>query len=109
MTDKQQIKPGTSVVDTNGKTVGVVGQVTDDSVILTAEGFNDGLHHFVPLAAVKGLQDGKLLVEAGEESSTEAVAGAAEFSRSTAGSGGGDGLFGTSGHGTGFGGSGSGH
>lgn len=107
MLDTQQIKANMEVVDTNGQHVGTVDHLQGDIVELTREGFTDGLRHFVAIAAVKGLQGDKLLVEAGEATTVEAVAAAIDYARAhRTTSSLGVGLFGTSGHGTGSGGSG---
>lgn len=106
----QQIKPDMNVVDTDGKHIGTVDHVQDDIVGLTREGFADDLHHFVSLAAVTKIDPDRLVVEPGQATTIEAVAGAIRYARrqSPEGSSGGP-VFGTSGHGTGDGGSGIGH
>ncbi len=106
----RQIKPNMTVIDTAGKHIGIVDHLQDDVVGLTREGFSDGLHHFVSLAAVMKIDGDTLVVEPGQATSVEAVAGAILYARrrSPEALSGGP-VFGTSGHGTGDGGSGIGH
>ncbi len=100
----QQFKPGMKVIDTQGTQIGVIDHVQDDVVGLTREGFADDLHHFVSLAAVMKINGDSVVVEPGQATTIEAVAGAIQYARlrspTTAA------IFGTSGHGTGDGGSG---
>ncbi len=106
----QQIRPNMKVIDAEGRKVGIVEHVQDDIVGLTREGFADDLHHFVPLAAVMRMDGDTLVVEHGQATTVEAVAGAIQYARrhSAVIAGGGP-IFGTSGLGTGDGGSGIGH
>ena len=103
MIDVQQIKSGMEVADTNGKHVGTVDRIRDDSVMLTSEGFNDDLHHLVPIAAVTQVANGRVTVEPLTDSSIEAMEETRVHSTGESSP-----LFGTSGVGTGFGGSGRG-
>lgn len=110
MFDAKKIRAGMEVVDTHGGQVGIVDHVQGDIVELRREGFADTLHHFVPLAAVRAVKEERLLVEPGVATTVEAVAAAISYAHAhptTARRG--DNLFGTSGQGTGFGGSGAGH
>ena len=107
MFNAQQIKQHMVVVDTQGQHIGTVDQVEDYVVELTREGFADGLHHFVPLAAVRKIDGNNVIVEPGHATTIEAVAGAVGYAHShPAGAQRMDPIFGTSGHGTGMGGSG---
>lgn len=100
----QQIKPAMTVVDTQGRHIGTVDQVHKDVVELTREGFADNLHHFVSLAAVMRVDRERVIVEPGQATTVEAVAGAIQYARQRLPMA--EPIFGTSGHGTGLGGSG---
>lgn len=100
----EKIKKDMEVVDSGGQHIGTVDHVDNDGVGLTREGFADKLHHFVPLAAVTRIDDGKVIVEPGHVTSVEAVEGAILYARRRPRKN--PPVFGTSGHGTGFGGSG---
>ena len=106
----QQIRHNMAVVDAQGRHIGTVDQVQDDIVELTREGFADELHHFVSLAAVRKIEGDTVVVEPGQATTVEAVAGALQYARrhSALPSSNGQ-IFGTSGFGTGDGGSGMGH
>jgi hypothetical protein len=104
MVTAQEIKPEMKVVDTQGKHIGTVDHIEDDIVGLTREGFADDLHHFVSLAAVMKIDGTSVVVEPGQATTIEAVAGAIRYARRQSPVG--EALFGTSGHGTGDGGSG---
>lgn len=107
MFDATEIKSRMGVADTNGLHVGIVDHVHDDIIELAREGFADGLHHFVPLAAVKTIDDDRIIVEPGVATTVEAVSAALSYARAhPVGARRGAALFGTSGHGTGMGGSG---
>lgn len=106
MVDTSQITRDMEVVDTNGHHIGKVDHVQGDIVELSRSGFADGLHHFVPLAAVKEVHENRVLVDPGKATTVEAVAAAVNYARSHPAFGRRDPLFGTSGHGTGMGGSG---
>ncbi|GHH24059.1 hypothetical protein GCM10008023_35820 [Sphingomonas glacialis] len=77
----QEIKHGMTVRDTHGLHVGTVDQVKDYVVELTREGFADGLHHFVPLAAVTNIDGNTMLVDPGHATTIEAVEGAVAYAR----------------------------
>lgn len=103
----QQISQDMKVVDTQGKEVGIVDHIEDDVVGLKRQGFADGLHHFVSLAAVMKIEGNSVVVEPGQATTVEAVAGAIQYARNHASIvSSGSPIFGTSGHGTGDGGSG---
>ncbi len=104
MSVAEKIKKAMEVVDSDGQHIGTVDHVDDDGVGLTREGFADELHHFVPLAAVTGIDDGKVIVQPGHVTSIEAVEGAILYARRRPRKN--PPVFGTSGHGTGSGGSG---
>ena len=105
--DKEQIKPNMKVVDTHDHAVGTVDRIEGDIIDLARKDFADGLHHFVPLAAVKQVDGDTVIVEPGVATTVEAVTASIEYAHahpavsSRIGA-----LFGVSGHGTGFGGSG---
>jgi hypothetical protein len=101
MVEASQITAGMEVADTQGRRLGTVAGVEGDRVSLTAEG--GALHRFVPLAAVNEVSGGRLVVEPATLSSAEAMGHGADplTVPDTP-------LFGTSGVGTGFGGSGRG-
>ena len=102
MIDAMRIEPGMEVADTNGRHLGTVERVESDRVALSGEGFDDNLHHFVPLAAVTEVGSGRVMVEPATATTTEAL-GHHDVVVETDTP-----LFGTSGVGTGFGGSGRG-
>jgi hypothetical protein len=77
----QQIKHGMTVADTHGLHIGTVDQVRDYVVELTREGFADGLHHFVPLAAVTNINGNAMLVDPGHATTIEAVEGTVAYAR----------------------------
>jgi hypothetical protein len=103
-----QIKHDMKVVDTADQPVGTVDHVDEDGIGLQRQGFTDGLHHFVPLAAVMRIDGDTIVIEPGQATSIEAVEGAILYARRRASLDGqlSSALFGTSGHGTGSGGSG---
>jgi len=103
MIEAHEVQTGMAVVDANDNHIGVVKGQHDAIVELTPDGSADGLHHFVPLAGIRALHDGRLVVEPSELTTVEAVITAIEYSRSRAPRRG-TSLFGTSGHGTGMGG-----
>jgi hypothetical protein len=103
MIEANQIQAGMEVADTGGQHVGTVDRVDGDRVALTGEGFSDALHHFVPLAAVTEVGGGRVMVEPATVSTLEALGHGETLS-----AGPDTPLFGTSGVGTGFGGSGRG-
>ncbi|MGN6374586.1 MAG: DUF2171 domain-containing protein [Sphingomonas sp.] len=105
MIEAQQIKAGMTVVDSCGERIGTVMGVHDAIVELKREGFPERLHHFVPVAAVRALDDEGITVDAGEATTVEAVIAAIGYARSRAPQRAGA-IFGTSGHGTGMGGAG---
>lgn len=76
-----QIRHGMSVADTHGLHLGTVDQVRDYVVELTREGFADGLHHFVPLAAVTNIEGNAMLVDPGHATTIEAVEGSVAYAR----------------------------
>lgn len=104
MFSAKQIKSGMEVVDIEGRHIGTVDHVDDDGVGLTREGFADDLHHFVSRAAVRKIDGDKIVVEPGQATTIEAVAGAILYARRRSPKQ--PPIFGTSGHGTGSGGSG---
>lgn len=105
-----EIKPAMTVTDTMGLHIGTVDHVDENAVGLTRDGFADDLHHFVALAAVRRVEGNDVVVESGQATTIEAVAGAILYARRRSASlSSGEPLFGTSGHGTGVGGSGIGH
>ncbi|GHH25618.1 hypothetical protein GCM10008023_39160 [Sphingomonas glacialis] len=77
----QQIRHGMTVNDTHGLHIGTVDKVRDYVVELTREGFADGLHHFVPLAAVTNVDGNAMLVDPGHATTIEAVEGAVAYAR----------------------------
>lgn len=81
MVTAQQITRNMKVADTQGLPIGTVDQVQDDAVELTREGFADGLHHFVALAAVRRIDGDTLVVEPGQATTIEAVIGAVGYAR----------------------------
>lgn len=107
MTTVEQIRPGMAVIDSAGVHLGIVDHVHDDIVEMTREGFADDLHHFVSLAAVKDVNETAVVVDQGQATTVEAIAGAILYSRRRSPAT--DAVFGTSGHGTGDGGPGIGH
>ena len=102
MIDAQQITAGMEVADTEGRPLGTVDHVEGDLVTLSG-GSDAELHHVVPLAAVTEVSEGRVTVEPATVSAAEAMGHAADplTVPDTP-------LFGTSGMGTGFGGSGRG-
>ncbi|WP_010219600.1 DUF2171 domain-containing protein [Sphingomonas sp. PAMC 26621] len=94
----QQIKPDMNVADSEGRHLGAVDYVEDDFVVLKGEGFADDLHHFVSLAAVRNIDGDGLIVEPGQATTIEAVAGAMRYAQRQAPAA--TALFGTSGHAT---------
>ena len=102
MIEASRITPGMEVADTEGRRLGTVARVEDDRVMLDAEG-GDALHRFVPLAAVDEVSGNRLVVEPATLSTAEAMGHAEQPA-----TGPDTPLFGTSGVGTGFGGSGRG-
>jgi len=105
MFENLDIKEQMEVVDINGQHIGTVDHIEGDVLKLSRSGFTDELHHFVPLAAVRKVEGGRVHVEPGKATTVEAVAAAVSYARAHA-RGRRDQLFGTSGHGTGMGGSG---
>lgn len=81
MVTAQDIKDGMTVRDSHGLDLGTVDHVADYVVALTRGGFADGLHHFVPLAAVKAVDGTTLLVDPGHATTIEAVSGAVTYAR----------------------------
>ena len=77
----QHIKHGMTVDDTHGLHIGTVDQVRDYVVALTREGFADGLHHFIPLAAVRSIDGNAMLVDPGHATTIEAVEGSVAYAR----------------------------
>lgn len=77
----QDIKHGMTVDDTHGLHIGTVAQVRDYIVELTREGFADGLHHFIPLAAVRSIDGNAMLVDPGHATTIEAVEGSVAYAR----------------------------
>ncbi|MDY7523695.1 DUF2171 domain-containing protein [Sphingomonas sp. 10B4] len=77
----QEITHGMTVGDTHGLHLGTVDQVRDYVVELTREGFADGLHHFVPLAAITSIDGNTVLVDPGHATTIEAVEGAVAYAR----------------------------
>lgn len=102
MIDAQQITAGMEVADTEGRPLGTVDHVEGDLVTLSG-GAGDELHHVVPLAAVTAVSEGRVTVEPASLSAAEAMGHAAPAPAAPDTP-----LFGTSGVGTGFGGSGRG-
>lgn len=102
----QQIKHHMKVLDTANQPIGTVDHVDEDGIGLQRQGFTDGVHHFVPLAAVMRIDGDIIVIEPGQATSVEAVEGAILYARrsSSLDEQPGRALFGTSGHGTGSGG-----
>lgn len=103
----EHFKQGMSVLDANGQHIGKVDHVQDADLALSREGFADNLHHFVPIAAVRKIENDTVTVDIGELTTMEEVVGDILHHRHAAADKvAADPLFGTSGHGTGMGGSG---
>jgi hypothetical protein len=77
----QQITRAMKVRDTTGLQIGIVDHVDEDGIGLSQDGFSDGLHHFVPLAAVARIDGDNIVVEPGQATSVEAVEGAILYAR----------------------------
>jgi hypothetical protein len=103
MIEASQVITGMPVIDTQGQRLGTVSGIHDAIVEVARDGAADRLHPFVPLAGVRDIRDGQLVIERCELTTVEAVITALEYSRARARRSGSS-LFGTSGHGTGMGG-----
>lgn len=129
MFEKLRIKEHMEVADANGQHIGTIDEVDGDTIKLTRSDSTDGQHHFIPFDAVDRIDDNRVYLKVGavaearslegqQQSGTQQAFGSQghinpnEYSPSTSGAPGSAAsdqpLFGTSGSGTGFGGSGAG-
>ena len=110
MFEKWRIEEHMEVVDSGGRHVGTVDHVDGDQIRLTKSDSPDGVHRYVPVAAVDNLENNRVVLKDGTTPMSEAeIAAASRYRDHGAGArGGGSPLFGTSGTGTGMGGSGRG-
>ena len=129
MFEKWRIKEHMEVVDSAGTHVGTVDEVEDNRIKLTRSDSNDRAHHFLDWETVDRIEDNRVYLKQGtplptmsRETATAGAGGTGMGSTggspgsSSANYGGSEGardlpgteskLFGTSGHGTGMGGSG---
>jgi len=109
MFEKWRIEEHMEVVDSGGRHVGTVDHVDDDQIKLTKSDSADGVHRYVPVAAVDTLDGDRVVLKEGVTPMSEAeIAAASRYRGESAHAGGDTPLFGTSGTGTGMGGSGKG-
>lgn len=110
MFEKWRIEEHMEVVDSGGRHVGTVDHVTGDQIKLSKSDSTDGVHRYVPVAAVDNLESNRVVLKGGATPMSEAeIAAASRYHHHAAGAPGGESpLFGTSGTGTGMGGSGKG-
>lgn len=126
MFEKWRIREHMEVTDTAGRHVGTVDSVDNDRIKLTRADSSDAAHHYLDMEMVDRIEENRVYLKAGAplpETSTSDMAvtgarasapapgGPADFTSNspspTQGPQGADApLFGTSGHGTGMGGSG---
>lgn len=120
MFDASRIRDHMEVVDAAGQHVGMVDSVAENVIKLTRRDAPDGVHHFVEFDQLDRVEDDRLMLKAGT-SLPEGIHGREDMpslsedavAAGYAGQGDAAGgpvaeppLFGTSGHGTGMGGSG---
>jgi hypothetical protein len=60
MTDKSLIVAQAEILGSCGNHVGTVDHLEGDFIKLTKEDSADGRHHYLPVAAVADIQDGKI-------------------------------------------------
>lgn len=60
MTDKSLIKEHAEIVGSCGNHVGTVDSLDGDFIKLTKDDSADGKHHYLPVAAVADVQDGRI-------------------------------------------------
>jgi len=116
MFEKWRIKEHMEVVDSAGQHVGTVDEVEDGGekgrIKLTRSDASDGAHHYLDIENVDRIEDNRVYLKAGtplpERETTSATAGYTGSRAGTMLPGDDTAPFGTSGHGTGMGGSGSG-
>jgi hypothetical protein len=118
MFDKWQIKEHMEVMDSSGAPIGAVDHLEGDIIQLTRKDSSDGRHHFLDVDCVDRIENDRVYLKVGvplPESlhhketvvTPEAITADYDGQKSRTAAGGGDApLFGTSGHGTGMGGSG---
>lgn len=129
MFEKLRIKEHMEVTDAAGQHLGTVDEVDGDTIKLTRSDSGDGAHHYVPFDSVDRIEDNRVYLKAGAAApqprvaeqmrqtgvqqpfnSAEGTINPNEYSsHRPSNTGSQPPLFGTSGHGTGFGGSGVGH
>lgn len=109
MFEKWRIKEHMEVADSSGRHIGTVDAVEDDRIRLTRTDSPDGSHHYVDIDMVEKIDDNRVYLKAGEMQSS--AGGSEPVYAGSHGTGQPEpqeeeALFGTSGHGTGMGGSG---
>ncbi|MBO1073581.1 DUF2171 domain-containing protein [Roseomonas marmotae] len=60
MTDKSMIKEHAEILGSCGHHVGTVDELVGDFIKLTKDESEDGKHHYLPVAAVADIRDGKI-------------------------------------------------
>lgn len=60
MTDKSLIKEHAEIVGSCGNHVGTVDGIEGDFIKLSKNDSADGKHHYLPVAAIADIQDGKI-------------------------------------------------
>lgn len=101
-----EIREHMEITDANGQRVGTVDAVEGDMIKVTSGDAPDSLHFQLPVSTVEKVEGDRIWLKAGTFLPKAAPAGLHTHSHH---GGGGEKLFGTSGHGTGMGGSGVGN